>query len=179
MHPIRLTLLAAAAACAATLSACDAARPVAQDATAVETCEKCHGFPPSTTASGIAHTTSTDCHQCHASTVDASGNVIDTANGGTHEDGRVEVVYSCEGCHGLPPTTGAMGGDHSAHLKLQCGTCHPGYTSTSVNRDLHVNGKPDVSIVTPGAGTVTFSAWPSTPTSPCACHGAPYNVPSN
>jgi hypothetical protein len=176
MHPIRLTLLAAAAACAATLSACDAARPVAQDANAVETCGKCHGFPPSVTASGIAHTTSTDCHTCHASSVDANGNVIGTAQGGTHEDGQVEVVYSCEGCHGLPPTNSEpYAGKHSVHIQLQCGACHPGYTSTSANMALHANGTPDVSIATPGAGILTLSDWPAA----CACHDAPYNVPMN
>jgi predicted CxxxxCH...CXXCH cytochrome family protein len=80
-------------------------------------------------------------------------------------------TVSCGDCHAVPSTSGK----HSTHTGVACSKCHPGYAATSVNEALHVDGKYDVSIVTPGSGTVTFSAWPSG----CACHSAPYNVPMN
>jgi predicted CxxxxCH...CXXCH cytochrome family protein len=43
---------------------------------------------------------------------------------------------TCGACHAIPPLT------HGGFT--DCGMCHPGYTSTSVNRATHVNGRPDV-----------------------------------
>ncbi len=47
----------------------------------------------------------------------------------------------CGSCHGVPP-----GGSHvqdAPGAPLDCGGCHPGYTRTSVNLALHVNGRVD------------------------------------
>ncbi|HET9752656.1 MAG TPA: CxxxxCH/CxxCH domain-containing protein, partial [Myxococcales bacterium] len=44
---------------------------------------------------------------------------------------------ACGTCHGLPPS------NHSS-TSTNCGSCHDGYTSSSVNPALHVNGKIDV-----------------------------------
>jgi predicted CxxxxCH...CXXCH cytochrome family protein len=44
----------------------------------------------------------------------------------------------CGTCHGLPPTAGG----HPA--SSDCSLCHPGYTSSSVNPAVHVNGQPDI-----------------------------------
>lgn len=58
---------------------------------------------------------------------------------------------ACGSCHGIPPP--------SPHPQnADCGGCHPGYTSSTVNVDLHVNGKPDFG----GGGTGCAS-----------CHGYP------
>lgn len=45
----------------------------------------------------------------------------------------------CGTCHGLPPTAGG----HPA--TSDCSLCHPGYTASSVNSAVHVNGQPDIS----------------------------------
>jgi predicted CxxxxCH...CXXCH cytochrome family protein len=47
------------------------------------------------------------------------------------------VANPCGTCHGTPP-----GGVHPTNA--QCGSCHPGYTSTTVDPVAHVNGKLDV-----------------------------------
>lgn len=336
MHLNRIILLAAILA-AATLSACDTARPLGQEASAAGTCGTCHGNPPAVTASGVAHPNNPDCHACHPTSVDASGNVIPVSAGGTHGDGKVDggghvagygdsaqhgydavadlngckachgdtfdggasapscnqchadngyanwqsnctfchgarqptyaaadlakaapptgvhgetaatdphvgahqkhlgkgSVFSngfaCTTCHAVPTTLGHVDGTatltfgalaktgglspafagsacssvychgsgtpvwtgsvkcgdchgappasglHSFHVVdsgVDCGKCHPGYTASAVNKDVHVDGKPDVAIVT-DTGTVSFSTWPSG----CGCHKAPYNVP--
>ncbi|GEJ57086.1 CxxxxCH/CxxCH domain c-type cytochrome [Anaeromyxobacter diazotrophicus] len=44
---------------------------------------------------------------------------------------------ACGTCHGLPPTSGHV-------ARTDCGTCHAGYTATTVNAAAHVNGKVDV-----------------------------------
>jgi len=43
---------------------------------------------------------------------------------------------SCDSCHGVPPVA-----PHVA--RTDCGTCHPGYTSTSVVPAVHMNGTVD------------------------------------
>jgi predicted CxxxxCH...CXXCH cytochrome family protein len=48
---------------------------------------------------------------------------------------------TCGSCHALPPAGGHV--QNSA-----CGNCHVGYTSTSVNKALHMNGALDVNAMT-------------------------------
>ncbi|MFL5391535.1 MAG: CxxxxCH/CxxCH domain c-type cytochrome [Myxococcales bacterium] len=48
---------------------------------------------------------------------------------------------ACGSCHGLPPS------NHPPSA-TSCGSCHPGYTNTSVNLAVHVNGKVDVNDLT-------------------------------
>ena len=52
-----------------------------------------------------------------------------------------DVTLSCTSCHGSPP-----GGGHPANTS--CGSCHTGYTATSVNKATHVNGALDVIAMT-------------------------------
>ena len=47
----------------------------------------------------------------------------------------------CGTCHGVPPAA-----PHTQ--RTDCGNCHPGYTSTSVNASLHLNGAADVAGLT-------------------------------
>ncbi|MFO0582828.1 MAG: CxxxxCH/CxxCH domain-containing protein [Anaeromyxobacter sp.] len=43
------------------------------------------------------------------------------------------VAMTCTSCHGAPPPV--------PHVqRTDCGTCHPGYTATTVNASTHVNG---------------------------------------
>jgi len=123
MHMNRLAFLAAVLAIA-TLSACDTARPLgeqqssATDPTA--TCGRCHGYPPTTTMSGAPHSTSTDCHACHPSSVDANGNVIPVSAGGTHANGQVDVSGGHPADYNLPANHGP---DALAGLDV-CRACH-------------------------------------------------------
>ena len=49
------------------------------------------------------------------------------------------VAASCGTCHGVPPAA-----PHTQNT--DCSTCHTGYTSTTVNASLHVNGVVNVSV---------------------------------
>jgi len=82
----------------------------------------------------------------------------DGLSGGTHltprwTGGSAEVA-ACDSCHGVPPP--------SPHVaRLDCGTCHAGYTSGTVNLATHVNGVLDATSL---ACTV--------------CHGQPGRTPA-
>jgi predicted CxxxxCH...CXXCH cytochrome family protein len=52
-----------------------------------------------------------------------------------------DVALTCASCHGSPP-----GGTHPANSN--CGGCHAGYTSTSVNKVTHLNGALEVNAMT-------------------------------
>src|SRR5512141_3221410 len=79
---MRLARAGPMAALAVLIAACDTARKV-EEASAVNDCARCHGFPPPD-----PHPQSTACDLCHSTTV-GPGDVI--IAGGTHMDGRVEV----------------------------------------------------------------------------------------
>ena len=66
----------------------------------------------------------------------------------------------CGTCHAIPPAVGA----HSFHTFTSCATCHgPGYSSTTVNPALHLNGTIDV----------TIPIWnPATQSCAASCHAA-------
>jgi predicted CxxxxCH...CXXCH cytochrome family protein len=58
----------------------------------------------------------------------------------------------CGSCHGVG--VDGPGGTHPKGVGTACGSCHPGYTSTSVNLALHMNGQPDFALAEPlGGGT--------------------------
>jgi hypothetical protein len=64
-------------------------------------------------------------------------------NASVHQNGTVDVLaQSCTSCHGAPPSTGEHRRDD--HEERSCGDCHPGYTTTSADATLHVNGTPNV-----------------------------------
>jgi hypothetical protein len=56
---------------------------------------------------------------------------------------------TCTSCHGMPPTTVNKNGaltTHPASTGTDCGNCHTGYTATTVNVALHVNGTVDATV---------------------------------
>jgi predicted CxxxxCH...CXXCH cytochrome family protein len=65
----------------------------------------------------------------------------------------------CSSCHANPPTSGR----HGKHAKegVGCDRCHSGYTSSSVNRATHINGRKDA---------VGGGGW-NEATCATACHG--------
>lgn len=94
---------------------------------------------------------------CHGATL-AGGSrktPIWTATDGTQR--------TCTSCHGAPPPSGRHGeGDH----RVSCGYCHAaGYTSSSVNGALHVNGVREVQ----GSRIRTWN--PVTRSCQPTCHG--------
>jgi predicted CxxxxCH...CXXCH cytochrome family protein len=128
-------------------------------------CDECHVVPVSMahvdgtallTFGPIARTGGTNARfdaasltcstYCHGSTLAAGG--TNTAPLWTRVDGS---QVACGTCHGVPPPS-----PHSSNPS--CGACHDGYTSTSVNVAVHVNGRVDV-------GALTCSS----------CHGSPVN----
>ena len=50
-------------------------------------------------------------------------------------------TVACGGCHASPGGATATPWHPAVAQGVQCGLCHPGYTNTTVNRDLHVNGE--------------------------------------
>jgi predicted CxxxxCH...CXXCH cytochrome family protein len=84
---------------------------------------------------------------CHGATLAAGG--TNTAPLWTRVDGS---QVACGTCHGLPPPA-----PHSSNPS--CDACHDGYTSSSVNLAIHVNGHVEV-------GSLTCSS----------CHGSAVNA---
>jgi predicted CxxxxCH...CXXCH cytochrome family protein len=76
------------------------------------------------------------------------------------------AAMTCSSCHGLPPSTGRHT-SVSNHRSAGCGACHPGYSTTTANVALHVNGSKDVG----GAGTSINSWNASSRQCAPACHG--------
>jgi predicted CxxxxCH...CXXCH cytochrome family protein len=91
-------------------------------------------------------------------------------SGGTNRNPTWTTVNgtqdACGTCHGRPPSTG----EHTKHRDkgYSCDRCHSGYTSSSVNKTIHVNGTKDVG----GSGT-RINSWNAT-TKSCSpsCHGS-------
>jgi predicted CxxxxCH...CXXCH cytochrome family protein len=67
---------------------------------------------------------------CHGATL--AGGALKTPSW-TQTDG---AARACGACHGAPPPA-----PHST--SADCGSCHPGYTATTVNASLHLNGAVD------------------------------------
>lgn len=117
-------------------------------------CGTCHGNPPPS-----PHTNSSSCNDCHADTVNSSGQ-IDVA-GGKHIDGLLQtsVPTDCNACHGnaenaAPPvsTTGQSStsvvnvGAHQSHLHtgslryaIACENCHTVPTDPNQNGHMDTN----------------------------------------
>jgi predicted CxxxxCH...CXXCH cytochrome family protein len=113
-------------------------------------CSECHVVPTSTshsngkveitfgplaTANGASPSwTGATCAgtYCHGAFKNGNGTNAPTW---TRVDGS---QAACGTCHGVPP-----GGTHPQGV-TQCGSCHPGYTQTSVAVATHVNGTVDV-----------------------------------
>ena len=72
-------------------------------------------------------------------------------------------VVACGACHALPGGAIPTPWHPQVAAGVQCALCHPGYTNTTVNRDLHVNG-------------VVNLTQPNLATSCTACHGDPTRV---
>jgi predicted CxxxxCH...CXXCH cytochrome family protein len=97
---------------------------------------------------------------CHGATL--TGGTVRTP-AWTRVDG---TQRTCASCHGAPPPSGGHG---PTEHRGSCGDCHgPGYTATSVDAALHVNGARDVG----GPGTRIGSWDPSTGTCEPRCHGS-------
>ncbi|HET9594210.1 MAG TPA: CxxxxCH/CxxCH domain-containing protein [Anaeromyxobacteraceae bacterium] len=70
--------------------------------------------------------------------------------GDAHKGSRASWAWNgpaatCGDCHADPPTSTAHNGFTAA---TNCGNCHTGYTATTVNQALHINGTPDVVAMT-------------------------------
>jgi len=71
---------------------------------------------------------------CHGATLDAGGTNV--APVWTKVDG---TQAACGTCHAVPPP-------YPGHpQRTDCGSCHPGYTQTTVNPGTHINGTVDLS----------------------------------
>lgn len=128
MRSLRVAIAGLAAAWIA--SGCDGARPL--ETPGAGRCTACHGAPPPpfVTAAASVHPPGADCNLCHATTVTASGDLIE---GGAHENGTVDVtihavpfaghtdaaladISACATCHGSGFDGGASG--------VSCTACH-------------------------------------------------------
>jgi predicted CxxxxCH...CXXCH cytochrome family protein len=124
-------------------------------------CSECHAVPSDTSPSGTHENGAADvvfgtraraggaaptwnpstlgcaASYCHGGTMAGGTATAPTWNGGAAQ-------VACGSCHGLPPATVARGTQpHPASSGTDCGACHPGYTATTVNPGLHVNGTVD------------------------------------
>ncbi len=125
-------------------------------------CTGCHGAPP---VSAKHPVTSADCAGCHSSTASAGKQIVP---GGTHMDGKIDVVLSttadCSGCHGAPPNNGK----HPMTLE-NCEGCHA--TTVDANKQIlaggtHQNGKIDVVLASDAVCNACHGAPPTTPNHP-------------
>ncbi len=141
-------------------------------------CTQCHAVPadlahvvggpatmawgPLAAANGASPTwNGASCsNYCHGATLAASGGTL-TAPAWTKIDGS---QAACGTCHA---TTSINTGHHQVHITrgYDCGVCHSGYTATSANTALHVNGAREVG--DPGTQITSYSSGSCTPT----CHG--------
>jgi len=150
-------------------------------------CTECHTVPgdtahatqplqltwgPLATTQGAApsfNATSLTCSStyCHGSTLNAGG----TLTNPVWISGASQVA--CGSCHSAPPP--------SPHPQnASCGTCHPGYTSTTVNVNTHVNGTIDVSSASCSAchGDAARAPTTANPQLPAAPPVAPAGSPA-
>jgi predicted CxxxxCH...CXXCH cytochrome family protein len=124
-------------------------------------CGTCHALPPTATHAGVL-ADPTACIGCHASTVDAGGNVL---AGGDHANGRVDGRHdapwlepasvrfhgafarrglaTCQACHGLNLDGGAAGvacAECHGSGPLSCTSCHPRVPGSGGVRSSHFAG---------------------------------------
>ena len=100
---------------------------------------------------------------------------------------KTAATLVCNSCHGVPPAATSTGRFHPN--RTDCGSCHAGYTGTTVNAATHVNGVVDYTTQTcttchgdpartgVDANAVAFSSAP--PATPRACsRAAPRSAPT-
>jgi predicted CxxxxCH...CXXCH cytochrome family protein len=122
-------------------------------------CSSCHGYPPPSHAPSMMN-----CWACHPS-VRPSGSppnqlpVIDLAVN-RHVDGILDVPagQGCNACHGQGTAAAASPPVLPHPQRNDCGTCHPGYTDTTVVVGTHSNGTVNLDPARTGC---------------VACHGTP------
>jgi predicted CxxxxCH...CXXCH cytochrome family protein len=84
-------------------------------------CGTCHGLPPAATH-GAVPADLRACAGCHATTVDAEGEVI---AGGDHLNGRIDASQDrCTSCHGTIGGAGARSSHLAGAEASSCPTCH-------------------------------------------------------
>jgi predicted CxxxxCH...CXXCH cytochrome family protein len=118
-------------------------------------------FGPLATAGGASPTfdgSSCASTYCHGGTLGAGGsNHAPLWTGGASQ-------VACGTCHASPPP-----GPHPANPN--CGGCHAGYTGTTVNAAVHVDGKLDVNAMTCGSCHAIPPPAPHTSSTACGgCH---------
>ena len=83
---------------------------------------------------------------CHGATLQGGTRTVPTWTAATGTQAQ------CGACHALPPASGPLSAAStpahllSNHLQAHCERCHDGFTASTVNAALHVNGTRDVSI---------------------------------
>jgi hypothetical protein len=97
---------------------------------AAATCGSCHGFPPTTSHTGVL-ATATDCARCHGGTVNADGTI--NVAGGLHINGKVD---------GGGESTGgtSCGGCHTAYFNAMNGTTAGKVSKHTVGSDVPLDG---------------------------------------
>jgi predicted CxxxxCH...CXXCH cytochrome family protein len=118
---------------------------------------------------GYTRATGTCAVACHGSTAALGNNTSPPWTSG---------AIACGDCHAVAapaPTSGA----HTLHIAgagVQCVSCHPGYSETTINPATHVNGSFEAVItanpaVSPQTKDATHSSWPVTGTGQVDCGG--------
>jgi predicted CxxxxCH...CXXCH cytochrome family protein len=153
-------------------------------------CDSCHTVPPFTFAGGsLDHVNGVPDVEFSTTAVQgvtsprysrANGTCAVYCHGSTAALGNstspvwTSTGIACGDCHPTAPTTGF----HALHITqppggqgVQCVTCHPGYSETTVDPATHVNGTFEAVITanpaaTPPTTNGTFAAWPASCT-PC------------
>lgn len=116
------------------------------------TCDQCHVVPtdlghvgsPVTVTFGSVATTG-GLNPTYTSSTQTCSNVY--CHGGQGSQIAWTGSVSCGSCHAIPPVDpGTPVDEHAWHVtdlggpQLDCGKCHPGYTATTANKPLHVDG---------------------------------------
>lgn len=141
-----------------------------------QACGRCHGNPPGVVSDHSGVTATTGCVACHASTVDATGKIVNKA---LHINGIVEAIAGdCLTCHSV--VTGSLprriittelgsGSSYKSHhvlgiatSKFHCIICHAeGDSATGGTTTVHKNGSVDLrNVDTPSnPGTAGTNYW--------------------
>jgi predicted CxxxxCH...CXXCH cytochrome family protein len=145
-------------------------------APAMGACDSCHGNPPPS-----HKVRKLSCSVCHAPAYDQNGNLRPDK----HDNGTLQLLTSCDGCHGGAPNPGfgSDRGAHAIHLSANeftaaasCSACHvvpamlqsPGHIDHDLPATVTFSGAPATS------NGKDMPAWSEDPKT-CAnvgCHGA-------
>ncbi|HET9754562.1 MAG TPA: CxxxxCH/CxxCH domain-containing protein, partial [Myxococcales bacterium] len=138
-------------------------------------CGTCHAIPPLS-----PHPADANCDHCHP------GYTATSVNLDTHVNGKIDVILTCNSCHGsvandAPPlgthgetlTTARAVGAHQKHLgatlsqPVACGECHVVPTTIP-----HANGAAEVTFGSLAKTGGAAATWNGTSCSSTYCHGA-------